>query len=176
MSDYQFNPDQEQWKAIPGYPGYEVSDQGRIKSYKYPADMKTNTPRIIKVRKSRGYFVVTLWKEGKPFTFGVHRLVLLAFVGPCPPGNEGCHGDGNRVRNHLDNLRWDTKKGNGADVRRHGSLKGTKHPAHKLTEFQVIQIREMAAQGISVTKLGKIFSVTPSCISQIKLRQHWRHI
>lgn len=51
----------------------------------------------------------------------VHRAVLLAFVGSCPEGMEGCHNDGDMYNNVLSNLRWDTPKNNRADVIRHGN-------------------------------------------------------
>jgi hypothetical protein len=38
----------------------------------------------------------------------VHRLVLAAFVGPCPPGMESQHRDGNLANNMLANLRYAT--------------------------------------------------------------------
>ena len=60
----------------------------------------------------------------------VHRLVLLAFVGPCPEGKEACHNDGNQRNNRLDNLRWDTPKANAADrIRaRYEAESRRKHP------------------------------------------------
>jgi hypothetical protein len=42
----------------------------------------------------------------------VHRLVLEAFVGPCPDGMECCHEDGDSTNNRVDNLRWDTHEAN----------------------------------------------------------------
>lgn len=51
----------------------------------------------------------------------VHRLVLEAFVGPCPEGMEGCHGDGDPTNNSLGNLRWDTATSNQLDKVRHGT-------------------------------------------------------
>lgn len=53
-------------------------------------------------------------------TTGVHRLVLEAFVGPCPEGMEALHGNAIRNDNRLCNLRWDTKSENSQDRVRHG--------------------------------------------------------
>lgn len=52
----------------------------------------------------------------------VHRLVLLAFVGP-PATNsaEVCHIDGNPANNQLANLRWGSSSENKADQVRHGT-------------------------------------------------------
>ncbi|WP_248099523.1 HNH endonuclease signature motif containing protein [Corynebacterium kefirresidentii] len=46
----------------------------------------------------------------------VHRLVMAAFVGPCPDGMEVCHNDGNPANNYVGNLRYDTHQANYADM------------------------------------------------------------
>jgi len=117
----------EQWKPIAGYEGYyQVSDLGRVRSMarvipeprwgarRQPA--KIHNPWL-----SHGYPNVTLHRDGIRQTRIVHRLVLEAFVGPCPEGMEGCHNDGNPRNNRLDNLRWDTPLANNLDVIRHGN-------------------------------------------------------
>jgi hypothetical protein len=68
-----------------------------------------------------GYLYVNLKRVGSQSQRAVHRLVLEAFVGPCPPGMEGCHNDGDQLNNRLDNLRWDTPSNNKLDSVRHGT-------------------------------------------------------
>ncbi|MGH8035083.1 MAG: HNH endonuclease signature motif containing protein, partial [Lysobacterales bacterium] len=51
----------------------------------------------------------------------VHRLVLEAFVGPCPDGMVGCHNDGDTRNNRLSNRRWDTPGSNNRDKQVHGT-------------------------------------------------------
>src|SRR5699024_6464865 len=50
----------------------------------------------------------------------VHRLVLEAFVGPCPDGMEACHWDDDKTNNHVSNLRWATQSDNMHDRVRNG--------------------------------------------------------
>jgi hypothetical protein len=57
----------------------------------------------------------------------VHRLVLAAFVGPCPEGMEVRHLDGNPANTRLANLRYGTHSENELDKVRHG----THHEARK---------------------------------------------
>jgi hypothetical protein len=51
----------------------------------------------------------------------VHRLVLSAFVGSCPPGMECCHWDDDKANNTVWNLRWASRSANIKDCVRNGS-------------------------------------------------------
>lgn len=113
----------ERWSAIPAWPGYEASDCGQIRS----------VDRIVGPRIFRGLILktwidprwnmpkVTLSNAGRQLNRGVGSLVLSAFVGPCPPGLECCHNDGDSTNNRLTNLRWDTHSSNVFDQVRHGT-------------------------------------------------------
>lgn len=106
----------EIWKDIKGYEGkYQISNLGRIKSLsRFINNCKENSligfyskERIIKQSISKtGYYVCTLFKNGKGRTFKVHRLVAEAFIdnpNELPIIN---HRDGNKLNNSLDNLEW----------------------------------------------------------------------
>lgn len=107
----------ERWLPVVGWESlYEVSDQGRIRSMR--------TGRIMRPgRLPTGYKYFGAHGRGKTQNHYVHRVVLEAFIGPCPEGMECCHNDGNPQNNRLENLRWDTKTNNGADTRRHGTAR-----------------------------------------------------
>ena len=86
------------WKIIPDNEGYEVSDDGHVRN--------KVTGRILKnIVNSDGYHVVSLSNRKQ---HRVSRLVLLAFVGPCPEGMNCRHIDNDRTNNHLSNLAWGT--------------------------------------------------------------------
>jgi hypothetical protein len=75
---------------------------------------------------SSGYQSIKLRGRGRY----VHRLMLEAFVGPCPTGHQAAHCDGDRHNNVLTNLRWATRKENEADKLRHGTHQyGARNPA-----------------------------------------------
>lgn len=99
----------EIWMPCPGYPGYEVSDLGNVRSPKQI---------LVSVVGSHGYLQTQL-RRGNVRT--VHSLVLEAHVGPCPQGMESRHLDGNKLNCRLDNLCWGTPKQNGKDKIRHGT-------------------------------------------------------
>jgi hypothetical protein len=113
----------ERWRPIPGHDGYEASDKGRVRSLDRVVVRRSGRPmpvlgRILKSAPNRsGYPVVRL---GGGNHKKVHRLVLEAFVGACPPGMEGCHWDDDKLNNRLSNLRWDTRSANNHDRVRNG--------------------------------------------------------
>lgn len=104
----------EEWRPIPGFPGYEASNLGRVRSLKRGI-------RVLREGYLRGYAQVSISINGVHMSPRVHRLVLLAFQGePDDPSLHGCHADNDPGNNHIDNLRWDTPAGNAADTRRDG--------------------------------------------------------
>jgi len=125
-----------------------------------------------------GYSLIGLYVDGKPKTFKLHRLILEAFVGPCPEGMEGCHNDGNPGNNGISNLRWDYPRKNQADRVTHGTnLRGEKHPIAKLTHEQVNEIlsRDYSQWG-SKQATAKEYGVSPATISVIIHGKRWRHL
>lgn len=111
----------EVWRPISYRPQYEVSDLGRVRSLDRTIVEKTGMSRphrgrvLTPMRLSSGYRQVTL-TAGPYLRRYVHRLVLEVFVGPCPPGMEGCHKNCDPTDNRLANLRWDYPKANVADT------------------------------------------------------------
>lgn len=107
----------EIWKDVVGYESiYEVSNKGRVRTHKDKVSWSSqyNTwrhwkQRYLKDKTPNGRDVrVTLWKDGKPKDFLVHRLVAFAFI-PKIKGKECInHIDGNPKNNSLENLEWCT--------------------------------------------------------------------
>jgi hypothetical protein len=87
----------EFWKTVVGHPAYQVSNRGRVMSF------KTGHPRILTGSvNSTGYRQFKI--NGK--VMSVARLVAMAFL-PNPEGlAEVDHVDRNPLNNHVDNLRW----------------------------------------------------------------------
>lgn len=100
---------------VPGYPGYFVTRDGRILGKKGEW-MKTA------VDETGHHSIITSYGRKKRRFLFIHRAVLLAWVGPCPDGMEGCHNDGNPENNSVDNLRWDTRSANQYDRWRHARV------------------------------------------------------
>ena len=111
---------EEEWRWVPGYDAeYEVSSHGRVCSW------RVRDPRIVNgfVDKD-GYRIVKFRRPGgERRAFRVAVLVLTAFVGDRPKGMLACHNDGDRSRNFVENLRWDTPAANARDQLLHGTSK-----------------------------------------------------
>jgi hypothetical protein len=117
--------DEVVYAPIPGFLGYEVGTDGNVWSWRGPGGKVTERHLLIPKTTKKGYKIVTLRsKLNGNRRFFVHRLVLLAFIGPCPGGMECCHWNGDPADNRLSNLRWDTHKANCADTVRNGRIGG----------------------------------------------------
>lgn len=190
MSDSQVNtiPDdvQERWLPIPDFPGYEVSDRGRVRSFwkakggQGGQKISATPQRILKGHLNRnGYRIVTLHNEERLHCLTVHRIVLETFVGPRPPGGCCRHLDGIRTRNRLTNLAWGTYRENTLDKVTHGRVpnrKGMAHPMAKLTDQDVLRIRTLFAQGYLQDTLVEMFGVPQPTISNVVTRRSWKHL
>lgn len=187
MTDNQPNTFEEIWKAIPGFPGYDVSDQGRVRSYwrrvglgpgmGFKSIIKDLPQRILKPSLIEGYPLVTMKQGDEKHGIGIHRLILLAFVGPCPPGFECRHLDGIRTHSVLGNLQWGTHSENMIDKFQHGyTLKGMNAANRKLTDIQVLEIRELHMHGHLRKNIAKVFGVSISTVGYIITRKRWAHI
>ena len=143
-------------------PGYRIGDDGTVWSRR-AADGEWR--QLKPTPQYRGHMAIWLGRKDQRF---VHRLVLEAFVGPCPDGMECRHLDGNPGNNRLDNLAWGTRAENQQDAIRHGAaycvrpeniermhtlirkyppVKGEKHHRAKLTDEQVEIIRAVVNPG-----------------------------
>lgn len=97
----------EEWKDILGYEGlYQVSNIGRIKLLHF------NKELLLKPCFDGRYYHITLFKNGKPKLYNIHRLVAKTFVPN--PKNLPCvnHKNENKKDNRAGNLEWCTYKYN----------------------------------------------------------------
>lgn len=114
--------EKEIWKEIDGFPDYEVSNLGRVCSF------KGKYPKILKPGKSSsGYLQVILCMGGKGVRKTIHRLVAEAFV-PNPENKpEVNHIDEDKKNNVAENLEWVTRKENinhGTGIKRMAETQG----------------------------------------------------
>jgi hypothetical protein len=109
----------ERWRKIRRAPGYEVSDQGRVRSVDriLPGGRAAGGVVLSPQPDRDGYLRVSLNGE---MAYVAH-LVLEAFVSPRPYGMEACHSpclSEGRQDCRLSVLRWDTRRENARDKKR----------------------------------------------------------
>jgi len=164
----------EEWRQIPGWEGlYSVSNLGRVRSHYW------SPPRPLRPATEVGgrrivCLVVTVCGHQTRKMERVHTLVMLAFVGPRPAGMECLHGDGNPSNNRLKNLRWGTSAENTNGLRKHGTLcRGVNVGTSKLSESDVREIRELLSIGRTQRNIARVFGISSSMVSKIRLRKAW---
>lgn len=106
-----FSEEVEEWRDIGGYEGrYQVSNLGRVRSLSDNHGRPLIEPKIRKFKVGhKGHLSLDLHNGVKVEWKLVHRLVLEAFVGPCPIDHECCHYDNNPQNNRVENLRWGSR-------------------------------------------------------------------
>lgn len=161
---------QESWKPIPGFTGYEVSNLGRVRSYRtnktecgYKGWHISSKPqRILRQTISGGNYelVCMIGNDGKKHTKRIASLVLLAFVGPPSPDLEICHNNDIKTDNRLCNLRYDTHLNNMRDsyINKRSS---------KLSHGHVRKIRERYAGGENARVIATDFNICAKTVHDI---------
>lgn len=150
---------QEIWNPVIGYDGYIVSNLGRVENMKHR--------RILVPTLNRsGYWTVGLYRPGKGKAFGdtlaLHRLVALAFLGPCPEGYEVHHKDDDRTNAHIDNLEYVTREENVRHMWE--SRRAGKRPVIKRNKDVKVKEDGMA-------RLQRMYDLSPEAI--IEIRDSW---
>jgi hypothetical protein len=170
----------KKWRPVVGYYGYyEVSNLGNVRSLARVVVDNIGRRRIFDARMLstnalvKGYRSVALWADNEGERVYVHRVVLEAFVGPCPSGMECRHEDGDRLNPRLTNLSWGTPKQNGEDRVAHG--KQARHEWHgmsTLTTEIVYEIRGMLGT-MTQARIARKFGISQTAVSDIKTGRRW---
>ena len=165
----------EIWKPIPTFElEYHVSDLGRVMTVKQGNGARAG--RILKPNTNlRGYKQCILGKYGGIHT--VHKLVMIAFVGPVPAGHEINHINGIKTDNRLVNLEYCTKSHNNrhkVDVL--GLTRGETHGNSKITDEIVREIRRLGTTGLLHREIAARFDISRANVSLILRGEAWGHV
>ena len=168
----------ENWKTIPGFEDYSVSDQGRVRR-----DTDYNSTKSGKILKPQlnksGYQQITLNLNKKRVTSRLHKLVALAFLPISDETLQINHKNGIKLDNRLENLEWCTGSENVKHAMNIGLIeptRGSSHKSSKLTEDQVLEIRKLYVEGFKQKDLALKFGIHQTLISSIITRKTWTHI
>lgn len=166
----------EEWKSLSflGFPYYKVSNLGRVS-------------RLGKIKAliidRYGYYKVNLYHLNDVKTFGVHRLVLLAFSENKRYDLTVNHIDGDRLNNNLNNLEWADSKyqayhrdnigpNKGKNSER---VSGSLNPMAKLNEEIVLSIYNEPKE-LSNSEVSKKYSVPYERVRLIRKGEVWKHL
>lgn len=168
----------ERWLPVPEWEMYEVSDLGRVRSLH---GGKGKGKRGGLIRQGRfadfPYLGVMLYGGGRKTRRLVHQLVMEAFVGVPPEGQEVRHGPGGTLDNRLANLCYGTRKENMADKVRDGTLVyGEGIVGSRLTEQVVIECRRRYAAGETAAALAAEFSVNAGTMGEAVTGETWARL
>lgn len=152
----------EEWRKIDGYPNYSVSNFGQVRNDK--------TNKILIPNTCRPYKRIILCNKGVLRTMQIHRLVALSFLkqDPFKLRNQVNHKDLNKFNNHLSNLEWVTGKENSQHaIINNRTTIGERHGRCKLSDNDILKIKELRASGLKVLAIANIYNVSHQHISGI---------
>ena len=162
---------EEVWRPVVGFEGvYEVSSEGRVKRVK--AGKGASFQRLLTTCPWGRYLAARLSDlPGKrtPKTHPVHKLVLEAFQGPCPPGYKARHLNDQPHDNRAANLMWGTHQENALDVGRNGI-----HGQQKLTKYTARVVCRLATSSkLSQRKIARWFRVSQPMVNYVRTGKQW---
>lgn len=163
----------EEWRVIPGFPEYEASSLGRIRSVSRTINYSNGRvvhakQRILRPTMSSGYYSVNLSRANKSTSTKVHILVAAAFLGLNPGGLDVRHKNGCRTDNRAENLEYGTRSENVLDGYK---ITGKTMVCQKLSPQKAEEIRSKSQSGISQRNLAKEYGVSKSTVAAILHRK-----
>lgn len=154
--------------SVPGFPNYEIDDQGQVYSRGRPLRRTPN---------GKGYLRVFLRLNGETHSRYVHRLVCEAFHGPAPAHTECAHLNGIRSDCRAASLVWVTKAENEAHKLGHGTrLCGEAVGGAVLTEAIVSTARERAQSKEPIKDIARDLGVADKVLADAITGRRWASI
>ena len=188
----------DRWRPVPGFKAYEISDHGRVRSWRRQGTSPElrDEPRVrrLNVQLSGHVRIGLLDENQKVQHLYIHRLVLLAFVGPPPsPEHQACHfPDRDPRNNHYKNLRWGTAVDNAGDRHKHNTTprgkthglvrkpervpRGERNGRAVLSEQDIPVILRRLSAGESKRELAAEYGITGPTLRKIELGKLWKTV
>lgn len=161
----------EEWRRIPEFPEYEISNYGQIR--------RIGKTKILKTFKDkRGYLRISLRVGGIKYHRYIHSIVMEAYEGPQPLGYDVHHKDENKTNNYRGNLQYliSCKHREPTLIK---NQKGEDNNNAILTTELILKIRseyKYNTRGYGCTSLSKKYNLTEKHIFDIIKRRIWNHV
>lgn len=178
----------EIWKTIPDTNNlYMISNLGRVKRIKY-IQFKVKFGRSWRIiTRNKGYVnphnhggylsVNMVICKGVWLRSTIHKLVLEAFVGPCPNGMQCRHLDDDKTNNCIKNLCWGTQSENDRDAYKNGvnvPKRGFESKNCVVTRKNAQRIKKLYRKNkISQKKLGEKFGISQMTVCNVLREKYY---
>ena len=151
----------------------------RMKTHSRKGKVLIIAPKRIGSPSSNGYLLISFSVKGVKGLISAHRLVWQYFNGQIPEGLTINHKNGVRDDNRLENLELATNQEQSIHARDvlcvgPAATPGENHCRAKLSNAQVVEIRERAKKGEKRKDIAKCFGVANQTVSKIVLKQKRR--
>ena len=177
----------EIWVSVKGCEGlYEVSNFGNLRGLPRKVTQRNGHPYFVtgkdlkgSISPVTGYRVVSISDGETKKTKSVHRLVAMAFIPNPFDKPEVNHIDGNKQNNRVDKLEWVTSSENQTHAHEIGlqpEIFGESHPNSKLTEADVLKIREDYKNGKLQREIAEEFGICRQNVSDIVNFKLWKRV
>ena len=167
----------ERWRRCRFGP-YSASSCGRLRAER-PKSLRRSAKIIKQSTHAKGYLVVWLRSDdGSHATVLVHRLVALAFLGPCPAGKQVNHKNGDKADNRIANLEYVTPSENHLHAFRTGlrsPKRGAESKCSSLSDCEVSALKARRAAGERGVDLAVEYGVSAQTICNIVKGRTWAH-
>lgn len=180
----------ELWRPVASFAGYEISNQGRLRSFRQKGgnkhDLRTrsyNRPlnrtfRILSpANNGKGYLYYYLYRGGVRHMCSAHRLVAHAFLAPQMGRDVVNHKNNVSTDNRIDNLEWATHKENSLHAKQIGVwTRGEMIGRSRFVDADILRIRELCASGVPQVSVAQQYNCGASAIGSIVRRRTWAHL
>ncbi len=167
----------ERWRQISGFSWYDVSSEGRVRTWNpdRPSQKRARTsPKIMKQRFDRdGYPRVTLTSDdGEKKVMRVHIMVAHAFLGPAK-GRLVLHKKNKRSDPRLGNLEYGSYEDNTDDKYISGTHQmGEQNSRAEITKKQAKEIWRLKGKSTQ-TRIARKYKISRQAVSDIHRGITW---
>jgi len=170
----------ERWRQIAGCSWYDVSSEGRVRTWKpvKPSQRHARkTPKVLKQRLDKdGYLRVTLTDDqGNKKVIRTHILVAHTFLGP-PKGRLVLHKKNKRTDPRLSNLEYGSYADNTDDKYIAGThQKGEQNSRAEITKKQAKEIFRLKGK-MTQAQIAQTYDISRQAVSDIHRGITWAEV